>query len=498
MIKGKIIRMLVFSLMNLIAMQNANAKIFILVGPSGVGKTTLITKLKESELQVDELLSHTTRKRRIEEKNGKDYFFVSMDQYKKLYENNEFILSTTVHGNLYGVSKKYLDKALETGRNIVCSFNTEATRKLKALYGEKVVTVFIAPPSQAELKKRLASRGEDKAIMNIRLKNAIEELKQQNSFEYKIVNDDIKKAFSELKKVFFVKATLKLNVKQTVKPTTDTKTIRAMSYNIRMSPCEEDQGTENEWAYRLPKINMVLNQYRPDIIGIQEVSLEQMDSLQKSNYNLPYKFLGQYPTKKPIESGLGIIYNSKKLVQISNLHAIWLNESQTQSDAPAWDGSSYERFVIYAKFYNLSTRKDFWMITTHFDHLGIKARSKSAEIIMNLAKKLDAPTIITGDFNCFPQAGGKELYNLLSTYSSYIKDSGQIAKSTFGVPGSWIGWDYDIYKQKEGYAKYDFVFVKDISSISQQGIIDDKVWDSAFHKELYPSDHRPVFSDLEI
>lgn len=289
-----------------------------------------------------------------------------------------------------------------------------------------------------------------------------------------------------------------LIIKQSVTPLTNAETVRAMSYNIRMAPCLEDDGTENAWVYRLPKINGIFDQYTPDIIGVQEMSLNQMNSLKNSHHRVSYKFLGKCPTKKPIESGLGIIYNSQKLLLISELCTIWLNESQIQAEGPAWDGSSYERYAIYAKFRNLRTGNEFWFMTTHFDHLGVKARQESAKIVMGLAERLDAPAVITGDFNCFSQLGGEELYQLLRTYSRKIKDSADIAHVCFGVPGSWIGWDYDLYKQREGYVKYDFIFVHDTINVIQQGIIDDRVWDNHFQKELYPSDHRPVLSDLHF
>jgi len=65
-------------------------------------------------------------------------------------------------------------------------------------------------------------------------------------------------------------------------------------------------------------------------------------------------------------------------------------------------------------------------------------------------------SIVSSDFNCFPQQGGSELYNLLCTRSAAMNDSNAVAKKVFGVPGSWIGWDYDIYKQRSGYSKYDY------------------------------------------
>lgn len=289
-----------------------------------------------------------------------------------------------------------------------------------------------------------------------------------------------------------------MRIKQFVPRPSNVKVLRAMSYNIRMAPCAEDDVTENAWGYRLPKINIIFDRYMPDIVGLQEVSSYQMDTLEDSSHAIHYAFLGKYPTKKPIESGLGIIYNTEKLLLISDLATVWLNESRSNSAGPAWDGSSYERYVIYAKFKHCVTGSNFWFITTHFDHLGIKARQESAKIVMDLAEELDAPAIVTGDFNCFPQLGGLELYQLLCTRSNTMKDSGTIAQSLFGVPGSWIGWDYDPYKQGEGYAKYDFIFVRDTIRVIQHGIIDDQVWDAHFKKELYPSDHRPVLSDLNI
>lgn len=385
------------------------------------------------------------------------------------------------------------------GRNIVCSLNTEAAQKIKDIYGNKVMTIFIAPPSFDDLEIRLSERAlDDELAMKIRLTNARNELKEQNSFDYKIINDKLDSSLEILKKIFLSEIDLRLIIKQSVIPVANNKIIRAMSYNIRMAPFAEDDETENAWIHRLPKIKMILSQYTPDIIGIQEISEYQMDSFKNIFNSIPYAFLNKYPAKKPIESGLGIFYNAKKLALISELHTCWLNESQITSDGSAWDGSSYERYVIYAKFKNLETGKVFWFMTTHFDHLGINARQESAKIVMNLAEKLDAPAIITGDFNCFPQLGGQELYKLLSTHSNKIKDSGIITQTLFGVPGSWMGWDYDFYKLRDGYSKYDFIFVEDTINVIQHGIIDDQVWDKKFQKELYPSDHRPVLSDLDI
>lgn len=480
-------------------MNEIHAEIFVLVGPSGVGKSTLISKLKQGNFSFHELVSYTTRPRRVGEEEGEDYFFVDQAEYARKEENKEFILSTQVHGNWYGISKEWLNTELRAGYNIVCSLNTEAAKNLKNLLGKKIVTIFIAPTSFDALKERLTQRStDDDSAQKTRLINAQNELKQQDSFNYKIINGDLSQSVEALKKIFLSETISKLIVTQPVPSVSNLEAIRAMSYNIRMAPCVEDDVTENAWVYRLPKVNMIIERYKPDIIGLQEVSLFQMNSLQNSPFSLPYKMLGKYPSRKPIESGLGIIYNSQKLLLISDLHTIWLNEAQMHSEGPAWDGSAYERYVIYAKFKNLIDGNEFWFMTTHFDHLGQKARQESAKIVMDLAEQLDAPAVVTGDFNCFPQLGGAELYQLLSTRSTRIKDSETITDKIFGVPGSWIGWDYDTYKQRNGYAKYDFIFTHNSIGVIQHVIIDDRVWDNYFQKMLYPSDHRPVLSDLKF
>lgn len=485
-------------LINIFSINYTYSKIFILIGPSGVGKSTLINSLLQTENGLVELISHTTRPMREGERDGRDYFFLSKIDYEIREKSGEFLISTLVHGNLYAISKKIIQNQLNT-THLICSLNTDAAKKVKDLYKENAVTIFIEPPSYNELVKRIYQRERvNSPSLQLRLKNAEIEIKEKDNFDYKIVNDNLSSALDKLKSIFKMETSNKLIIKQLVNPLSDSNNIRAMSYNIRMAPCLEDNETENDWKYRLPKIQMIFNQYIPDIIGIQEISLFQMESLNDFSYNLPYKFLGKYPTKKPYNSGLGICYNTQKLELTSEIHTLWLNESQKNANAPAWDGSDYERYIIYSKFRNKSTGASFWFLTTHFDHIGIQARHESAKITMNLAQKLDAPVIITGDFNCFPQLGGKELYHLLCTYSENIKDSEAISEVNFGVPGSWIGWDYDEYQQKEGYAKYDFVFVHDAIKVLQHGIIDDRVWDTRFNKELYPSDHRPVLSDLVI
>lgn len=207
MISKKIRIIITMVLINLCFITGAYAKVFVLIGPSGVGKSTLMKRLLASSFNSEELISYTTRPMRDQEENMKDYFFISIDEYKQRHEGGEFILSTEVHGNMYGISKNHINDSLSSDRNLICSLNTEAAKKLKSLYDKRVVTIFISPPSFDELKKRLTKRGEKKASLNIRLENAKKELKEQNSFDYKVINDDIGKALESLKKIFFSETT---------------------------------------------------------------------------------------------------------------------------------------------------------------------------------------------------------------------------------------------------------------------------------------------------
>lgn len=287
---------------------------------------------------------------------------------------------------------------------------------------------------------------------------------------------------------------MKLLTQQTI-ASPKKEALRVMTYNIRMAPCPEDEGTENAWKHRLPKVALLIKEYLPDIIGLQEISELQEKTLRSELSSLPFDIVSRTPSRPPVESGLGIAYNPHTLSLDSAVHTIWLNEKRTTPHAPAWDGSHYERFIIYARFTHKVSKSSFWFTTTHFDHMGQQARTESAHIIIELAQQLDGPVILTGDFNCFPQLGGHELYKLLSSHE-LIQDTHKAAQTTFGVPGSWIGWKYDRYRQQNGFAKYDYIFSKGISSVLQEGVIDDRVIDSNLGKELYPSDHRPVLSDL--
>lgn len=271
--------------------------------------------------------------------------------------------------------------------------------------------------------------------------------------------------------------------------------IRVMSYNVRIAPYAEDDDTTNAWSYRLPKIALLLEYYKPDIVGFQEVSALQIKGLARCGYSKPYDFL-----VSGVSGGddgqihLAIMYNTAVCEPIAPLAVHWF--TKTGKIGADYDGSGQERCVIYAQFKSKATGLLWFFMTTHFDHGGPNARAQSAADLIKLAASFDAPVVITGDFNCFPQAGGKELYDFLTFSCPAVTDSALLAECRVGVAGSWMGWDYDQYRDRTATYHYDHILISKNACVFQYGVLDDRVWDEAFGCELYPSDHRPVIADI--
>ena len=132
--------------------------IFILSSPSGAGKTTLVKKISRNK-NFSISISHTTRKPRPNEKNGRDYYFVSKNYFRKLIKRNEFLEHAKVFENYYGSSKKKVIEKLKVGKNVIFDIDWQGTRQIrnqKLKY--KLITIFILPPSKNELLKRLIKR----------------------------------------------------------------------------------------------------------------------------------------------------------------------------------------------------------------------------------------------------------------------------------------------------------------------------------------------------
>ena len=174
----------------------------ILSSPSGAGKTTLVKKIaQEKKFKIS--ISYTTRKPRTNEENGKDYFFVSEEEFKNLIKNEEFLEYAKVFENYYGSSKKWVIENLNKGKNVIFDIDWQGTEQIKnQKLNYKLITFFILPPSKSELFKRLKNRDmKDKNIVEERMKQFNEDIEHWENYDFVVINDDLDKCYHEIIKL---------------------------------------------------------------------------------------------------------------------------------------------------------------------------------------------------------------------------------------------------------------------------------------------------------
>ena len=173
--------------------------IVILSSPSGAGKTTLVKKIaKENNFIIS--ISHTTRKPRTNETNGKDYFFTSEEEFKNLIQKEDFLEYAKVFGNFYGSSKSQVLENLNKGENVIFDIDWQGTEQIKKQkLNYKLITFFILPPSKSELFNRLKNRDmKDKNIVEERMKQFNEDIKHWENYDFVVVNEDLEKCYKEI------------------------------------------------------------------------------------------------------------------------------------------------------------------------------------------------------------------------------------------------------------------------------------------------------------
>ena len=172
---------------------------FILSSPSGAGKTTLVKKISKNRNFITSI-SHTTRLPRPSEKNGKDYFFVSKNYFKKLIKKREFLEHAKVFDNYYGSSKNLVINRLKRGKNVVFDIDWQGTRQIRnKKLNYNLLTIYILPPSKNELMKRLIKR-EKKNLKTVkkRMKEFRKDLSRWKEYDYVVINDDLKKCYDKI------------------------------------------------------------------------------------------------------------------------------------------------------------------------------------------------------------------------------------------------------------------------------------------------------------
>lgn len=174
-------------------------KLVIISAPSGAGKTTIVKHLLESGLNLSFSVSATTRPLRGNEKNGVDYFFLSVHEFKKKIENNEFVEWEEVYKDLfYGTLKSELERIWSDGKNVLFDVDVNGGISLKKKFGTDSIAIFVMPPSVEELENRLVRRGTDtREKIRLRVEKAKEELNLANQFDTIIMNHQLDKAKEE-------------------------------------------------------------------------------------------------------------------------------------------------------------------------------------------------------------------------------------------------------------------------------------------------------------
>lgn len=175
--------------------------LFVVAAPSGAGKSSLVKALMELDSGVQPSVSHTTRAPRGQEKHGREYFFVSEQEFDAMVLGEAFLEWAHVHGHRYGTSRKAIEERIAMGADVILEIDFQGALQIKRIFTNAVL-IFVLPPSWEELRSRLERRGEDTAdVIDLRLHNAALELVQAREFDFVIINELFERALFDLKAI---------------------------------------------------------------------------------------------------------------------------------------------------------------------------------------------------------------------------------------------------------------------------------------------------------
>ena len=253
----------------------------------------------------------------------------------------------------------------------------------------------------------------------------------------------------------------------------------AMTYNIKLDYPKEGK---NSWANRKPFFINQIKFYEPDVLGVQEAMPNQMKDMDSLLVDYSYVGVGRDDGKNEGEFS-AIFYKTEKF-KIINSSTFWLSETP-EKVSMGWDAAC-NRVCTYALFQHKKTKQKFWVFNTHFDHVGVVARAKSAQLILEKMKTLNTenfPVILMGDFNLEPETED------IQTIKKSLLDSKEVSELKFGPEGTFNGFEFE----KPVTRRIDYVFVsKSNIMVKKYAVLSDN-WDLK-----YPSDHFPVFVNFEI
>ena len=174
----------------------------VLSSPSGAGKTTLSRRLLADDAAVSRSVSCTTRQPRSGEEEGKDYFFVSTSMFTEMAKTDAFLEHAQVFGNYYGTPKEPVMLALAKGRDVLFDIDWQGTQQLRQRAGDDLVSIFVLPPSHAELERRLRARAQDaEDVVQARMSKANNEISHWAEYDYVVINDDLDATLAKIKTI---------------------------------------------------------------------------------------------------------------------------------------------------------------------------------------------------------------------------------------------------------------------------------------------------------
>lgn len=176
-------------------------RLFVIAAPSGAGKTSLVKALLERKPELHVSISHTTRKMRPTEQDGREYHFVSVGDFQRLREQGQFLEYAQVFDNFYGTGRRPVETELAAGNNVVLEIDWQGARQVRKSLPE-CVSVFVLPPSRLALEDRLRNRRTDsEEVIARRLRDAVGDMSHWSEFEYVVVNDDFERAVADLVRI---------------------------------------------------------------------------------------------------------------------------------------------------------------------------------------------------------------------------------------------------------------------------------------------------------